>query len=157
MPEPIQTTDLKFQTYSNKDYLNKIYIDKYELSIDALMNAILEIESSREEKKFPQAVREQLFKRSLASLYWSLVVPRIHIFDKTDEDLKAEDNFALIRFKEPFLSEKEVKMNDFERLTMKEGSDLLAAIASYLHSSGAVRTEKKEQDKAHGAMEEMEI
>lgn len=151
--EQKQQTELRWQTFSNRDYLNKIYVDKYEACIESLMNAILENPNMRDERKFPKDLREKLFKKGLASLYWSFVVPRIPLFDKDDEELDEPRK----KYKPFFMEKSKEKKIDFESLSIEDSSNLLTSIGEYLYMMGVTRTEKKEKDLDHVGMEERDV
>lgn len=150
MPEQQQQETQKWQTFSNRDYLNKIFIDKYEMAIGYLMETLAA--DPKETRKQNLEARELMFKKSLASLYWSFIVPRLSLFEKEEKEL---DDIKR-KYKVSILASAEINKTGFEKTTVMDGTQLLAIIAEYMYFLGVIRPEKKEADLAHVAMEEIE-
>jgi len=111
----------QFQTMTNRDFMNRIYILRYEDCVE-LMKASM--------KSFDQP----MFLEALTKLYFSFIVPRLHILEGKHKDKLVQS-----------------------RINKEEGVALLIDIATYMHGLGVNRPEKEQSDLDHVVMEEMEF
>lgn len=136
MPDPKPAPavgEVKYATYSSRDYINKIYVDKFGDCAGLMVQAI-----DRSSEGFDNAEKE--FKKMLAALYILVVTPRR---DKIPSEFKA------------ILGNKKMP-NRFLELTMDEAEEIYATIGLYLYDFGVLRSESKNPDLKHILISKLE-
>lgn len=146
---------VRFQTFSNRDYVNKNYVDLYTRCVTELVASIAKrhgiLRSTGKEFLEP----EMNFKLTLTELYWNIVIPRISLIRKEireyeraekekakEEKKEGRDYFPLPDYKNALL-DNEGMLLSLEEMPMEKTIKILAACGRFLFDFGVLRTESK--------------